>query len=104
MAKKWSGNGFGPSQMTCPKSGQKVSKKLSKKGPGKIWDHKTQILLKFLTNREPNMGAAAEGRRAHFWVAAEGRHLYLSKTQAKLVFLWSQILLGPFFDNFLDTF
>ena len=40
MVKKWSGNGFGPSQMTCPKSGQKVSKKLSKKGPGKIWDHK----------------------------------------------------------------
>ena len=40
MVKKWSGNGFGPSQMTCPKSGQKVSKKWSKKGPGKIWDHK----------------------------------------------------------------
>jgi len=42
------------------------------------------------------VGAAAEGRRAHFWVAAEGRHLYLSKTQAKFVFLWSQILRGPF--------
>ena len=27
MVEKWSGNGFGPSQMTCPKSGQKVSKK-----------------------------------------------------------------------------
>ena len=25
-------------------------------------------------------GRVAEGRRAHFWVAAEGRHLYLSKT------------------------
>ena len=50
------------------------------------------------------MGAAAEGRRAHFGVAAEGRHLYLSKTQAKLVFLWSRILPGPFFDPFLDTF
>ena len=40
MAKKWSGNGFGPSQMTCPKKGQKVPKKWSKKGPRKIWDHK----------------------------------------------------------------
>ena len=30
------------------------------------------------------MGAAAEGRRAHFWVAAEGRHFYLSKIQAKI--------------------
>ena len=40
MVKKWSGNGFGPSQMTCPKSGQKVPKKWSKKGPSKIWDHK----------------------------------------------------------------
>ena len=49
------------------------------------------------------MGAAAEGRRAHSWVAAEGRHLYLSKAQAKLVFLWSQILPGPFFDHFLGT-
>ena len=41
MVKKWSGNGFGPSQMTCPKSGLKVPKKWSKKGPGKIWGHKT---------------------------------------------------------------
>ena len=40
MVKKWSGNGFGPFQMTCPKSGQKVPKKWSKKGPRKIWDHK----------------------------------------------------------------
>ena len=40
MVKKWSGNDFGPSQMTCPKSCQKVTKKLSKKGPRKIWDHK----------------------------------------------------------------
>ena len=40
MVKKWSGNGFGPSQISCPKSGQKVPKKWSNKGPGKIWDHK----------------------------------------------------------------
>ena len=40
MVKKWSGNGFGPFQMTCPKSGQKVPKKWSKKGPRQIWDHK----------------------------------------------------------------
>ena len=43
MAKKQSRNprnGFGPSQMTCPKIDQKVSKKLSKKGPRKISDHK----------------------------------------------------------------
>ena len=39
MAKKWSGNGFGPSQMTCPKSVQKVPKKLSKNGLSRIWDH-----------------------------------------------------------------
>ena len=39
MIKKWCFDGFGPSQMTCPKSGQKMFKKLSKNGPGKIWDH-----------------------------------------------------------------
>ena len=50
------------------------------------------------------MGAAAEGRRAHFWMAAEGRHFYLSKTEAKLVFLWPQILPGPFFDNLFAPF
>ena len=40
MVKKLFGNGFGLSQMTCPKSGLKVRKKWSKKGPHKIWDHK----------------------------------------------------------------
>ena len=108
MSKKWSGNGFGPSQMACPKSGPKVPKKLSKRVPAKSGAIQILVLLWLLTNREPKMGAAAEGRRAHSRVAAEGRHLYLSKAQAKLVFLWSQILLGPFlttfwllFDNFL---
>ena len=80
-------------------------KKWSKNGLSKIWDHLNTIFAwVFATYREPKVGAAAEGRHAHFWVAAEGRHLYLSKTQAKMVFKWSQILLGPFFDHFLGTF
>ena len=41
MVKKWSGNGFGPCQMTCPKSGQKVFKKWSKNGPSQIWVQKS---------------------------------------------------------------
>ena len=41
MVKKWSGNGFGPSQMTCPKSCQKVAKKWSKNGLSKIWGQKS---------------------------------------------------------------
>ena len=72
--------------------------------PAKSGTIKTQILLWFLTSRHPKMGAAAEGRLAHFWMAAEDCHLYLSKTQTKFVFLWSQILQGPFFDHFLATF
>ena len=50
------------------------------------------------------MGAAAEGRRSHFGVAAEGRHLYLSKTQTKIVFKWSQILPRPFLDHLNTIF
>ena len=84
IAKKWSGNGFGPSQMTCPKSGQKmvweffgpsqltcpksgqkVPKKWSKNGLSKIWGQKTaQKVVK-------------TGQKIVFWqieVAAFGRH------------------------------
>ena len=43
MVKKWSGNGLGPSQMTCPKSCQRVPKKLSKNGLSKIWGQKTAL-------------------------------------------------------------
>ena len=39
MFEKLCFDGFGPSQMTCPKNGQKMIKKWSKNGPGKIWDH-----------------------------------------------------------------
>ena len=40
MAEKLYFDGFGLSQMTCPKSGQKQSKKNNKNGLGKIWDQK----------------------------------------------------------------
>ena len=64
MAKKWSGNGFGPSQMTCPKSGQQVPKKRSKKGPRKIWDHKkTNIAWVFDKLRWRPSAATQEGAR-----------------------------------------
>ena len=66
MVKKWSGNGFGPSQMTCPKSCQK-------RVPARSGTIKTKKWLGPLRNREPKVGAAAEGRRAHFWVLGGGR-------------------------------
>ena len=37
---KWYFDGFGPSQLTCPKSGQKVPKKWSANGLSKIWGQK----------------------------------------------------------------
>ena len=40
MAKKWYFDGFGPSQLTCPKSGQKVPEKWSANGLSKIWGQK----------------------------------------------------------------
>ena len=97
MVKKWSGNGFGPCQMTCPKSCRKVPKKWSKNGPSQIWVQKTaQKVVKnvikklskscFLENRAPKRGAAAEVRRAPFWVAAEGRHLDFPKNNFLSIF------------------
>ena len=67
----------------CPKSCKKVLKKLSKSC--------------FLENRAPKRGAAAEGRRAPFWVAAEGRHLYFPKNNFLIIF-------RPLFYNFLGSF
>ena len=86
MVKKWPGNGLGFSRMTCPKSGQKAAQKVIKNGLSKIWGRKAapKVVKKmskncFLANRQPKRGAAAVSRRAPFWVAAEGRHLYLPK-------------------------
>ena len=70
MVKKWSGNGFGPSHMTCPKSNQKVLKKLSKNGLSKIWGQKIvpKEIKKLFKNcflgggRRPQIGVAAFGR------------------------------------------
>ena len=68
---------FGPSQMTCPKSSQKVSKKWSKNGLSKIWGQKTaQKVIKKLSKRV-------------FWqieVAAFGRRLLVLSMFAKKQF------------------
>ena len=109
IAKKWSGNGFGPSQMTCPKSGQKmvweffgpsqltcpksgqkVPKKWSKNGLSKIWGQKTaQKVVKnwskngFLANRggglRPPPQKGARALRALPFLA-----LYLPKSVKKV--------------------
>ena len=66
MPKKWS------------KSDQRVVKKWSRQDLGPF---KHQICVGFLGNREAKVGVAAEVRRAHFCVAAEGCHPYLSTPQ-----------------------
>ena len=70
------------------------------------WSRKDlhDLSFEFLTNREPTVGAVAEGRRAHFGVAAKGRNLYLSKTGTEVVFKWSQILPRPFKHHLNTTF
>ena len=46
----------------------------------------------FLANREPKGGARARSARAPFWVAAEGRHLYLPKNNFLTSFLaWADL-------------
>ena len=99
FAKKWYFEGFGLAQMTCPKSGQKVVLGLPR------W-HAQKVVKKLFWACPDDMPQNCQKMLFVLKVdaAAEGRHLYLSKAQAKLVFLWSQILLGPFFDNVLGTF
>ena len=52
----------------CPENVKKVSPR-----------HFPDTFLTLLANREPKGGARARSARAPFWVAAEGRHLYLPK-------------------------
>ena len=58
----------------------------------------------FLTNRGGGLRPPPKKGRGGLRPPRPFLVLYLSKTQAKLVFLWSQILRGPFFDHFLGTF
>ena len=92
---KWYFDGFWPSQLTCPKSCQKVSKKWSKNGLGKIWGQKTgQKVVKKLS-------------KMVFWqieVAAFGRHPKRGRARfARAPPFWALFAKKPFFDHFLGS-
>ena len=67
MAKQMYFDGFGPSQMTCPKSGQKRFKQTSQDGLRKIWGHlNTNFVWAF--DKSATVPPSTPGRvRSIFW-------------------------------------
>ena len=69
----------------------KMLKKWSKNGEKMVAGRPVTIFIafsfEFFTNREPKVGAAAEGRRPHFG----GRPKAMNKNKRKMLFKWSQV-------------